>query len=179
MNKSRQRIGILIGSFFIVFVVSIVFALATGTLTFSGTAQFTDIVDVQFLDDYHETNKPSGYTPTINGKRQSESLAVISGETLQFVVELQSPSDSRTINFKLHNYGNVDVELDQLNISAPASVLITGTAITSPSLDGLILTKGSSSGEYTLIVTWNPAYEQADGTELITISIDYAQVIGD
>lgn len=166
MEKNQKRIGVLIGIFLLVFVVSIVYAAAAGILNFNGTATFSKYFDVYFL------NEGSGYKPSIVNERVGESIGVSGKTTLNFAVLLTEPTDTRTIKFKIQNNSNVSVTLDNLQKSDP-----TGLTITWPSLNGVVIPAKSSTSEYSIIVEWDDTYPLSVGTVNITASVDYDETL--
>jgi len=140
-NKKQRTLLVLIGVFLFIFVVSVAYAALSGTLTIRGSYTFNEHLQVEFTS--------ASFTDSARIGETAPSI-IANGQTLTFAVLLNEPGDSRTIQFKITNTGNIDI----------------ATGVTLP-----------SSGFYNMVIEWDtdPQYEDLIGTtsNVIFATIDY------
>ena len=171
-NKKQRTLLVLIGVFLFIFAVSVAYAVAAGTLTLQGAVTYSDNLKVEFTAAQFSYSARVGETaPSILG----------GGQTVTFAIVLDNPGDSRTVQFKVTNTGNIDAVLDSINVVGMAGLDITVTpALVTGDIDidtGVTL---PSSGFYEINIKWdtNPIYADLIGTygtspAVIFATIDY------
>lgn len=162
MKNNLNKITLILTILLFLSVISFVWALATGTLYFTGTFNFKETADVKFINE------------SIISIRPGESISLTnSSHTLNFTIGFEDPGDLRIIRFKLLNAGNVSVTLDELLTIDPE-----GLNITWPNLDGIIMSVGEispGSGYYQIEVEWDEDYHTMPEYVNILASIEYNQ----
>ena len=154
-NKNQRTMIWLIGIFLFIFVVSIVYAALGGTLQIGGTATFAEVYDVRFAAG-----------PTITSMDGAESIGLDStGKVMSLELVFDEPGASRTINFSITNPGNVDAEIDGVDITTMEGVdcVFNQSALTNAGTTPITLLKTNTVGPYSMTCTWNIAYDQLIG----------------
>jgi len=166
-NKSLTTLALI---FALVLIVGVVYAAASGVLTFNGTANLANLgptdydVKLEIVDVVEPDTLPNGSTGTM----------VISsdGQTATIECDLKEPGDELEFKFKVENTGDDKALMTVVPITVDnPAVAFDGTYLdlTGESLDG-----GDTSGEYTLIVEWDDQHDdQAGETVTFSFTIDY------
>jgi len=168
-NKKQRTLLVLIGVFLFIFVVSVAYAALSGTLTIRGSYTFNEHLQVEFTS--------ASFTDSARIGETAPSI-IANGQTLTFAVLLNEPGDSRTIQFKITNTGNIDAVLDAIDINAPVGLNVTVTpALVTGNIDIATGVTLPSSGFYNMVIEWDtdPQYEDLIGTtsNVIFATIDY------
>jgi len=162
--KEKKKLYITIAILVILLISALVYAAVTGILTFSGIAVISKNVDLNIVDE------------SIVGKTSGDGQSVSvtnSGHTLTFTVNLENPGVTKTINFKIQNIGSVDAKLASLSTTAPSDAAVD---VTWPSLNGVVVTTGETSSEYSIDVTWlTEAGSEPAGSVTFSATINYAE----
>ena len=160
-NKNQKTMIILIGVFLFIFVVSVVYAAAAGVLTLSGTANFSEIIRLEFTD------------ASIDNPEILESATPSSdGQTLNVVLYFSEVEEVKTIYFKLKNTGNVSVDTDEMVIPSINGLIFdydTGVDYLTVAASGT----SPSSGYHWVTVEWDDAYPAMIGAVPFTLTLDY------
>jgi hypothetical protein len=164
----------ILGVLAILLLAGIVYAAVTGTLHFGGTSRFNRNLNLNIIDE------------AITGKRSEEHAQVsLNGDTLTFSLLLDKPGDTRQVHFRVRNVGNTDALLGALTTAGPIGVTAPaapshghhpGITVTWPGeLEGKILRKGETSGEYTVSVHWDSAHYTSAHDVEFSASINYQE----
>ena len=163
MKDKKDKILIIFVIFLFLISTSIVYALGSGILVFEGSVRYNEVVKADFVD------------VSISDSIFGEGVSIISGgQVLVFTVRLYNPGDTKEINFRIKNAGNVSVDLDEIKIAD-----ITGLNITGPDLNGVIVGVGQTvpyaPDVYTLTVEWDIDYPLMPTYLNIYAEIEYKQ----
>jgi len=164
MDKNQKRITVMIGAFLLIFVISIVYALATGLFTFQGSVGFNANMKLVIFDE--DIIAPEdGDTVSLSDNDQ----------TLTFSLNFGVPGESRVIEFYVKNTGNISATLGtmQEDLSNPAAG--SGAVIYWPALDGITIAPGNSDGPFFITVSWDEDVPSATGTLNYKATISYDQ----
>ncbi|MCL1918247.1 MAG: hypothetical protein FWG14_08020 [Peptococcaceae bacterium] len=181
-TTKRKNLYIVFGVLAIFLLSAIVYAAATGTLFFNGTARLNPDLLLEIEDA-----TITGGIDTANGES-----CVISGDkqTLTFTVYLEEPNTSREVTFDIRNVGKVDAQLAPLLEVDDTEALAAGLIITWPDsdLEDLIIYANTSSvapeGPFSIVVEWPSTAPDAasllaesDYEVTFSASIDYMQYV--
>jgi hypothetical protein len=165
--RNRKRTYTIIGAFLLLFVVGIVYAATTGTLNLTGIAGFNTNVRLNIIDE------------SITSEGTGENVGVNpAGDTLTFTVHMNSPGETRHVNFKIENVGNADAILGTLTAPSPAPE--SGITVVWPTLNGVVVDTGATmpeSGEYTAAITWDSNFPEVTQDVNLSASINYSEHI--
>ena len=143
---------------------SVVYAVESGTLTFTGYVARTTILNLELSD------------LAIDAPRPGETLefADTTKKGMRINVLLIEPGDTRIVTFYILNSGNMAARLGNLNTTTPDPS--TGVVITWPPLDNIVVLPGQRAGPYTVTVIWDVSAQTAPaGTVYFDAYIDYTQ----
>ena len=133
---------------------------------FHGTATISKHVQLNIIDEVI-VGKTAGDGQTIS--------VTNGGDTLTFNINLENPGASKTIKFKIENVGSVDAELASLSTTAPSD---SAVSVNWPNLSNVVLSSGSTSQEYEIVVTWLSSVPNAtSGNVTFSATINYAEYV--
>lgn len=153
-----------------IFLVSaIVYAAATGNLTFNGTVGRNSNCK---LNIEAATNvNPSSTTLYQPNPTVTASVDASTRNTLSFSTDLTFDDPAKVITFQIQNVGNCTQVLGSLSITGTPG---NGVVVTWPNINGMILTPGTSSGPLSISVQWTTV-SSATTTETMSATITYTE----
>jgi hypothetical protein len=176
MNRKNKRFSALSLILALLLITGAVYAVGTGVLTFTGTA---DLGDLDLELEITTTNL-SGISTVTDG---SNGTMVVAGELATFEVELTNPGSEVTFTFNVENSGTLDAFLIKFDMNSGShgvaldNILeFTGSFLSD--LEFQPLAVGDSIDNVTLGVKWkDSALSYAQETIEFTLSIAYMQDI--
>ena len=154
----------------ILLVSGIVYAAATGNLTFSGTVGRNSNckLNIEAATNVNP-NSTTLYQPdsTVTATVDSSTR-----NTLSFATDLTFDAPAKNITFQIQNVGNCTQKLGSLSITGTPG---NGVVVNWPNLNNLTLSPGTSSGTLTITVQWTTV-SSATTTETMSATITYAEV---
>lgn len=166
MKKEQKKLTVIIFAFILMFGISIVYALAAGVISFSGSAEFAaySTVDLQIVG-----------AQIINAKTGDTVNVSANGHTLSFSMVLASPGDYLDTEFYIKNVGNVTTQLGTLNTNVPASS--SGIVITWPTgaIEGLVINPNTTAGPFIIRTAWSSSYPNASSDHAFSATILFSQ----
>ncbi|MCL2013505.1 MAG: hypothetical protein FWG69_00800 [Oscillospiraceae bacterium] len=174
MTKNKKRGSALVLVFMLVIIMGVVYAAASGTLTFNGTATMGADCELWILPEIAQPELPNG----------SEGTMVVNsgGQSATITVDLKEPGDTLTFQFSVQNSGARDAKITaatlNTGISNPDLALAVGGTYTD--LANHTIATGQTVTGYTITVGWsdNEAFEDIDsGTYTFTIELPYEMTI--
>jgi len=180
MTRNKGIVTAII-AFTTIFMVSVVFALASGSLTMSGDYTFMPQANVELIIVNADF---SSSTPIRIDQEYEESVevpGVLEGgdlHTMYIVVDLLFPGDKRIVEFSIQNIEAVSAKLDDLVVYDP-EIETSGIKITWPNLKDVVILSGQTSGPYQIEIEWDiNNYDPSNtGYHIFEASIVYYQVI--
>lgn len=180
--KRNKGLVITIGTFMILFMISVVYAAASGSLTIGGSVTYMPQADVDLIivDADFASSTPGNVNDPGNVKDESvEVPGIIDGgdsHTMYIAVDLLYPGDKRIVEFSIENIEAVSAKLGTLQVNDP-DILETGVKITWPNLDGVVVLSGQKSGPYQIEIEWdiNNYSPSNTGQHVFSATISYKQ----
>ena len=153
----KKNITIAICVFATIFMISIVYAAANGSLTSLGEATFTSQADVDLI--IVDADFSSSTPPRIGAEFEEyvEVPGTLDGgdsHTMYISVDLLYPGDKRIVVFKLQNIETVSAKLGAWQTDDP-DLETTGIKIIWPDLNGVTILSGQTSSQYQIEIEWD------------------------
>ena len=160
--KNKKNLFAILAIFSFILAAGIVYATASGNLTFNGTVNLAanlklNIVDVSSGDDdLGQIN--------LSDDKQSATITV----------NFKDVDDTVTFSFKVENVGNVDAEITAVTFTGMNGLLKDRVTINGGygDLDGSAVAVGAATNSYNITLTCNDA--SVSGTDTFTIKIEYS-----
>ena len=168
-NKRKLVIPVVAAA--VLLVSGIVYAAASGTLTFSGSVGRNSNcrLNIEAATNVNP-NSTTLYQPNSTVTATVDSAT---RNTLTFSTDLTYNDPAKNITFQVQNVGNCYQELSSLSIITTPS---NGVTVSWPNLNGIQLPPGTSTGTLTVSVQWTSA-SSATTTETMSATINYSEYI--
>lgn len=153
----------------VLLVSGIIYAAATGNLTFTGTVGRNSNCKLN-IEAATNVNPNSTilYQPN---STVTASVDAATRNTLSFSTDLTFEDPAKTISFQIQNVGNCTQVLGNLAITGTPG---NGVVVTWPNLNGMVLEPGTSSGPLAITVQWTTV-SAATTTETMSATISYTE----
>lgn len=151
---------------------AIVYAAATGNLTFTGTVGRNSNCKLNI-------EAATNVNPNSTALYQADSTVTATVDsstrnTLSFSTDLTYAAPAKSITFQIQNVGNCTQVLGSLAITGTPG---NGVIVNWPNLNGMVLAPGTSSGTQTITVQWT-TISSATTTESMSATISYSEQVG-
>jgi len=167
--KSSRKLAVPVVAAAVLLLSGIAYAAASGALTFNGTVGRNKncVLNIEAA-----TNVNSAST-TLYQADSTVTATVDAGtrNTLTFSTDLSYAAPAKEVTFQVMNVGNCTQELGTLSITGTPS---NGVVVNWPSLNGIVLAPGESTGAKTITVQWSSS-PTSTSTETMSATINYAE----
>jgi hypothetical protein len=147
----------------------IVYAAASGTLSFTGTVDRNSNCKLN-IEAATNVNPDSTILYQLDGSVIA-TVDAATRNTLSFSTDLDFQAPAKEITFQVQNVGNCTQVLGQLSITGAPS---NGVIVNWPNLDGIVLAPGESTGTRTISVEW-ASNGTATTTETMSATVNYTE----
>jgi len=166
-SNNQKRITISSAVILLALVVTVVYAAASGMISFQGSAFYNSkfgLMDLIITDE-----------AIIDARLDDKVTILNNNQTLSFFINFVSPGETRIVQFFVKNNGNVAATLGNLNTKGPSPE--PGALVYWPTLNNLIIMPGNTKGPFYITVSWNADYPAIQGIEHYSATLEFVQTV--